>query len=51
MIGYAVKQDGSWRSIDSETMSLADDETFHVVQPPETDVGDWYESKRNQPAN
>ena len=50
MIGYAVKQDGSWRSIDLETMPLTDGETFQMEKPPETDVGDLYESKRNPPA-
>ena len=40
MIGYAVKQDGSWRSIDSETMSLTDGETFQAEKPPEKEVDD-----------
>lgn len=50
MIGYAVKQDGSWRSIDTESMQLDADETFQTEKPQETDVGDLYESKRNPPA-
>ena len=50
MIGYAVKQDGSWRCIDTESMPLDVDETFQTEKPPETDVGDLYESKRNPPA-
>ena len=39
MIGYAVKQDGSWRCIDSETMPLTEGETFQTEKPTETDRG------------
>ena len=50
MIGQAVKPDGSWRCINIEAMPLAPDEIFQEEQPPETDVGDLYESKHNPPA-
>lgn len=36
MTGYAVKQDGSWRCIDTDTMPLAADETFQEMQPEES---------------
>ena len=40
MIGYAVKQHGSWRCIDTESMPLDDGETFQAEKPPETEIGD-----------
>ena len=36
MIGYAVKPDGSWRCIDTESMQLADDEIFQEEMPTVT---------------
>ena len=36
MIGYAVKPDGSWRCVDTETMPLSNDETFHEEEPAVT---------------
>ena len=36
MIGYAVKSDGSWRCIDTESMPLNDDETFQEEMPEVT---------------
>ena len=36
MIGYAVKQDGSWRCIDTESMPLNDGETFQEEMPEVT---------------
>ena len=40
MIGYAVKEDGSWRCVDTETMPLDADEAFQEENPPETEVDD-----------
>ena len=36
MIGYAVKGDGSWRCVDTESMPLDDDETLQEVAPAVT---------------
>lgn len=33
MIGYAVKQNGSWRCVDTDRMQLEDDEVFQEIQP------------------
>lgn len=33
MIGYAVKPDGAWRCVDTETMPLDADEEFQSVEP------------------
>ena len=39
MIGYAVKPDGSWRCVDTETMPMLDGEEFQAVEPPATGQG------------
>ena len=36
MVGYAVKSDGSWRCIDTDTMELKNDETLQLEQPTVT---------------
>lgn len=37
MVGYAVKTDGSWRCVDTDSMGLENDEVFVLEQPPITE--------------